>query len=83
MVTNSRRRFLKEGVVTGATLGLIGIPESAAAQSGPTAAISTTRADAFMALFGLRYPSPSRRRPVVSKVRSPTLRCTRVKGWAR
>jgi nitronate monooxygenase len=56
-MANSRRQFLKDGMATSAALSLFGVPGSAATQTGPAhGAVATERADAFMALFGLRYP---------------------------
>ena len=52
---NSRRRFLKDSAAAGAALGLFGIPASAAAQ-GVATRPPTARAEAFMSLFGLKYP---------------------------
>jgi nitronate monooxygenase len=55
-MTNSRRRFLKDSAAAGVALGVFGIPASATAQGGSTIRRPTARAEAFMSLWGLKYP---------------------------
>jgi nitronate monooxygenase len=55
-MTNQRRRFLKDSALAGAALGLFGVPVRADAQRGSATAVPTARAQAFMSLFGLKYP---------------------------
>lgn len=53
---STRRDFIKTTAAAGAVYGVLGMPESEAAQSGRTVPMPTPSAKALMALFGLRYP---------------------------
>src|SRR5687767_7802719 len=52
----SRRNFLKETMVAGAGLGMLGTSAGGNAQSTREKAILTPQVKAFMEVFGLRYP---------------------------
>jgi len=51
-MTTSRRRFLRDSVMAGAAVPLLGVSQSQAVLP----VMPTARARAFMALFGLKYP---------------------------
>ncbi len=55
-MASSRRQFLKHGAAAGAALGLFRTSEAASGQSGARVSVPLARANAFMALFGLKYP---------------------------
>lgn len=55
-MARSRRRFLRQGGVTGAALGMLGLSQVEGEDGNGQDAIPTARAKMLMALFGLRYP---------------------------
>src|SRR5262252_7656380 len=51
-MTTSRRQFLRDSVMAGAAMPLLGVSQS----QSVLPAMPTARTNAFMALFGLKYP---------------------------
>ncbi len=54
-MARTRRRFLKDSLLAGAAMPILGVAQAARAQTA-SPALPTVRAKGFMALFGLTYP---------------------------